>query len=281
MKATIFKRSGFTLVELLVVVAIVAILASMLLPALGRAKAKARSIQCLSNLNQLSLAVRMYAGDHSGAFPYNFGSADTRKSIGDGTYLNWANNVMSWELDSDNTNRVWATTRGISPYLGNSVGIYRCPSDNALSAIQRSAGWRNRIRSYSMNAMMGDAGKFSQAGGNINNPSYRQFHRDTEIPNPANFFVFVDEHPDSINDGYFLNKFYSREWFDLPASNHGGVGVLTFADGHGETRKWAFESTKPPSEPDGASLPIQIPRSELGDFNWLLERTSFKTGSIY
>lgn len=63
------RRAGFTLIELLVVIAIIAILASILFPVFSRAREKARSAKCISNLKQLALAIKMYADDFDEVLP--------------------------------------------------------------------------------------------------------------------------------------------------------------------------------------------------------------------
>ncbi len=68
-KKNLAVQKAFTLIELLVVIAIIAILAAMLLPTLAKAKDKAKSIQCMNNLRQLSLAGQMYTGDNQGSYP--------------------------------------------------------------------------------------------------------------------------------------------------------------------------------------------------------------------
>src|SRR4051812_42381635 len=184
----IFGRAridGFTLIELLVVIAIVAILAALLLPALVKAKAKAEGILCLSNTKQLGLAWSLYADDHNGRLVYNLGGNDDidPRALAPRSDLNWVNNIMDWETNSDNTNRATITKASLGPYANN-VNIYRCPSDHVLSDEQRKAGWSARLRSYSMNAMVGDAGEASATGQNSNNPDYRQFFLVTSIPKP-------------------------------------------------------------------------------------------------
>jgi prepilin-type N-terminal cleavage/methylation domain-containing protein/prepilin-type processing-associated H-X9-DG protein len=261
------RRCGFTLVELLVVIAIIAILASLLLPTLAASKAKARGVFCLNNTKQLLSGWLMYADDHAQILPYNLGGAAARNKI------NWAAGVLNWELRRDNTNLTDLTEAALGPYVGKVSAIYRCPSDSVLSARQRAKGWNSRVRSYSMNASVGDAGEISSSGVNTNNPGYVQFFKLTSIPVPARIFVFLDEHPDSISDGYFVNRSYYPEWIRLPASWHNGGASFSYADGHSEPYYWKCASTKPPSLPDAAGLPIDV-ADDPRDFNWLIAHMS-------
>lgn len=268
-------EKGFTLIELLTVISIIAILAGLILPALSSAKEKAKSIACLNNEKQLGLACILYADDANDRLPYNLGSAEIRQKVAQNQYINWSSTVMDWEAkNSDNTNTVLLTRGGIGPYTSRSPSVYRCPSDKVVSDIQAQAGWTARVRSISMNAMIGDAGEFSSSGANTNNPTYKQFFKVTQVPKPAQIFVFIEEHPDSINDGYFLNKPDSKEWFDLPASYHDGAVNLSFTDGHLEIHKWLYASTKRPARPGGAQLPFKLPGNQMADFHWLMYRTS-------
>ena len=272
------SQAGFTLIELLVVIAIIAILAAFLFPALSKAKSRAEAVFCVNNTRQLAVAWQIYADDHSGRLAYNLGGNGGR-AIAPGTNVNWVNNIMDWNAGagSDNTNTATITDSGLGPYT-KSVAVYKCPSDHALSPSQKGAGWSARIRSYSMNAMVGDAGEVSQTGVNQNNPDYVQFFQISTIPKPARIFVFLDEHPDSINDGYFLNKWYyppkDSSWIDLPASYHNGGTSLAFADGHSEIHRWVYDQTKPPPQPDSVVLPMPVTDEQYDDFNWLLSRTS-------
>ena len=141
-----------------------------------------------------------------------------------------------------------------------------------------------------MNAMVGDAGTFSTNGFNVNNPGYTQFFKSTQIPHPTQIFVFLDEHPDSINDGYFLDQAppnagtyngvstpHDANWTHLPASYHNRATSFSFADGHSELHRWSQSATMPPAVADAAKMPIWIPANPavgLTDFYWVLEHMS-------
>ena len=203
------------------------------------------------------------------------------------TNANWVNNVMTWDLSSDNTNLATITEASLGPCVAGVTSIYHDPADHVLSAVQQAAGWAQRIRSYSMNAMVGNAGAASATGVNVNNPGYRQFFKLEQIPRPTEIFIFLDEHPDSIDDGYFLNKdtpaaagAYSvpgDEWLDLPASYHNRSTAFSFADGHAALHRWLKASTIRPPIAHAANLPILIPATpadENADFDWAMEHMS-------
>lgn len=276
------RGRAFTLVELLVVIAIIAIIASLILPAMARAKARAQGSFCLNNTRQLSVAWMIYADEHNGQLAYNLGqsarTAVVPSVVGTGMSENWVNNVENWELNPDNTNADAVVQTGIGPYTSKSKALYHCPSDNVLSDIQRTAGWSGRVRSYSMNAMVGDAGNFSQSGTNLNNPGYVQFFRTFTIPRPSEIFVFLDEHPDSIDDGYFLNRDTDQPtWNDLPASYHDGGASFSFADGHSEHHRWRMASTRQPSRAYGISPSLPMPITDgTQDFFWVLSKMSIE-----
>ncbi|HEX3718984.1 MAG TPA: type II secretion system protein [Verrucomicrobiae bacterium] len=264
---TLFRRDAFTLIELLVVVAIIGILAALLLPALIASKAKAQGIGCQSNNKNLVTGWIMYADDHSQVLPNNYWNADAHSNA------NWVAGLLDWEADSDNTNLANLTEAALGPYVAKASKVYRCPSDWALSSVQRATGWSSRARSYSMNAQLGDVGVTTATSVNANNPGYVQFFKLTSIQMPARIFVFVDEHPDSISDGYFWNHLNYPEWIRLPASWHNGAASFSFADGHTESHSWRCASTMPPSVPDGANLPIDV-SDDPRDFNWVAAHMS-------
>jgi prepilin-type N-terminal cleavage/methylation domain-containing protein/prepilin-type processing-associated H-X9-DG protein len=268
------QRDAFTLIELLVVIAVIAILAALVLPALASASERARGALCMNNTKQLGLAWQLYADDHESQLPYNVGSNNGKGVSAVQTNLNWVNGVMTWGTEPDNTNTAKLTDASLGSYVSRVASIFHCPSDSALSSQQRQAGWSARVRSYSMNAMVGNAGLASTNGYNVNNPYYKQFFKITAIPQPSEIFVFLDEHPDSIDDGYFVNRAYYPEWIDLPASYHNRAAAFSFADGHSAFHRWLVPNTYPPPQPDAAGLPIDLEGGDQTDFNWVIQHMS-------
>ncbi|HKX62885.1 MAG TPA: type II secretion system protein [Verrucomicrobiae bacterium] len=250
-------RSAFTLIELMVVIAVIAILAVLLLPALNGAKDRAHTAVCHSNIKQLALAWSVYADDNEGLLVNNHGKPETvaRRNT-------WANNVQDWGASEDNTNEVFLTHSLLGPYVSRVASMYKCPSDRSVAANGP------RIRSYAMNAMVGDPGELT----NRFNPDYMQFYKVTEMPDPSHIYVFLDEHPDTINDGFFVNRLTDPSWGNLPGSYHHDSANLSFADGHSETRRWLAWSTLRPSVRGGVGGTISA--SPSTDFDWLKERTS-------
>lgn len=256
------RRCGFTLIEVLVVIAIIAILAALLLPALKGAKDRAKGIGCVNNIKQLTLAMGLYADENQDRLVNNHGIQETliRKQ-------NWANNVEDWLTSDGNTNLSTLTDGKLSPYLSLSTPVFKCPSDTSV------AENGPRIRSFSLNSMVGDPGELT----NKFNPQLVQFFKVSDIPNPSQIYVFLDEHPDTINDGFFMNRWDEYRWGNLPASYHNGAANLSYADGHVEPHRWVLADTRRPGVKGGAAGTFEPAGPE--DYNWLKEHTSVRKGS--
>jgi prepilin-type processing-associated H-X9-DG protein len=114
--------------------------------------------------------------------------------------------------------------------------VFKCPADNFASPVQRTAfGITSRCRSLSGNIYLGEG---NYASGPTD-PLYKQVTKlsNLTIPGPSKTWVFLDEHPDSINDAGFFPP-HKWSWVDVPATYHNGAGGLSFADGHSEIHKW-------------------------------------------
>jgi prepilin-type processing-associated H-X9-DG protein len=227
----------------------------------------------------LTSAWFLYAGDNNERVANNYGVNETQAEINGGGNHTWCVDNMSWDLNQSNTNLDLLKASQLGPYTAGMAGSYKCPADKALSDLQKAAHWTARARSVSMNAFFGlfsnNRGDVTYQGKNEFHTDFRQFLKTSEIPQPAEIYLFLDEHPDSINDGYFLTsdpRPPETVWGDLPASYHNGAAGFSFADGHAEIHKWLDGSTRKPLTFSYGAQPI--PANEQEDFTWVARRTS-------
>ncbi len=233
-------RPAFTLIELLIVIAVIALLLAILLPALRLAKAKAREITCLSNLRQLQLCAKLYSTDYDGFLPpnrhvYDIGTGGPSDVWDDS--MTWCAGLAPYDTTTENIERAL-----LFPY-NRSTGIYRCPAD--MSRVKTQDGQllsMRRTRSYNLSQSING---YPYANKTPFPPYFVKEH-EIDDPPPAQLLFFVDVHEDGILDSHFgippRGPTYRRQrpqWWDLPAGRHSQGACFSFADGHAERWRWA------------------------------------------
>jgi prepilin-type N-terminal cleavage/methylation domain-containing protein/prepilin-type processing-associated H-X9-DG protein len=241
--------AGFTLVELLVVIGIIAVLIGILLPSLAKARAVANRTACLSNMRQMGQALAMFAQEHKLYLPkawFNSGPTQTANVVAD--VLAYDKIQESWGFRDPQ----WGWDYALLSYMKGNKQVFKCPSDD--SSLTRVD---NVPASYRMN---------------ISNQSdpFRAV-KITQIPKAATAIVLVEGLPSGFH--------HIATWEAGSQGDEGRVGKYnrrniaykrhpkemnnyTFADGHGETMAW-FDTWKPIGPAPAAGQGLFGPTSEF------------------
>jgi prepilin-type N-terminal cleavage/methylation domain-containing protein len=278
------QNEAFTLIELVVVLAILVLLGGTLMTGMAKTKPNTNAIQCLNNNRQLNAAWRMYADDNRDRFVYS--SDDGTASLNPLNQYAWSgshmdfnpNNRVNWDITVD------IVVRPLWTYAGKSASVYKCPSDKSFVTVNGQA--KPRVRSMSMNFYLGGyAG--SDGGWPFAKPfviysNLVQVSGGLPTPGPAKLWVFTDERDDWINWGNFITDMTgyqsvnpaAYQFQDLPGMYHHLAAGFSYADGHCEMHRWTDPRTTPPRMDGAIAEPINLASPRNADVSWLQDHST-------
>jgi prepilin-type processing-associated H-X9-DG protein len=259
-------HQAFTRLEALTLTATGALLFFLVLPTLSQSREGAWSALCVENHRRLIRAFHLYADDHAGRFvPLAWGShvmgqVPSRPA--------WIHGWLDWGTSSHNTNLLHLSDPTFSltaNYLDEDPTPYKCPADRFLSGTQQARGWDRRIRSVSANALIAPYPNQTLS------PLSATTHQFSDLvnPGPAKTIVYLEEHPDSINDAAFSPP-QDRRWVDMPIALHQGASTFSFTDGHVEPYLWSTPIAQTPVR-HASGLTPNVPPNDP-DLLWYNER---------